>query len=49
MTEAVEIAYENTSKNKSCVLSPAAASYNMYKSFEERGDDFKENIIKLSK
>ena len=49
MTEAVEIAYENTDKNKSCVLSPAAASYNMYKSFEERGDDFKENIIKLSK
>ena len=49
MTEAVEIAYKNTSKNKSCVLSPAAASYNMYKNFEERGDDFKNNVINLSK
>ena len=49
MTEAVRISLIETEKNKSCVLSPGAASYNMYKNFEERGNDFKNNVINLSK
>lgn len=49
MDEAVQIAYKNTSRNKSCVLSPSAASYNTYKNFEERGKDYKNLIIKYSK
>lgn len=48
MQEAVELAYKYTSPSKSCLLSPAAASYGFYKNFEERGDDFKRlvNLLK---
>ena len=37
MEEAVAAAFECTAKGKTCLLSPAAASYNMYKNFEEKG------------
>ncbi|MCQ2570740.1 MAG: UDP-N-acetylmuramoyl-L-alanine--D-glutamate ligase [Candidatus Saccharibacteria bacterium] len=47
MHEAVEQAYKLTTPNKSCLLSPAAASYGFYKNFEERGDDFKKLVNKL--
>lgn len=40
MDEAAAFAFENTAKGKSCVLSPAAPSYNLYKNFEERGEAF---------
>ncbi len=45
LDEAVKIAKKVTSKGKTCVMSPAAASYNDFKNFEERGDVFK-NLIK---
>jgi len=32
---------ENTSKGKSCLLSPAASSYDQFKNFEERGQIYK--------
>ncbi len=48
MEEAVKEAYLNTSKGKACALSPAAASYNVYKNFEERGKDYKNCIKKMS-
>ena len=38
---AVKLAKKLTAKGKSCVMSPAAASYNDFKNFEERGDAFK--------
>ena len=41
MKDAVENAFLYTDKGEACVLSPAAASYNTYKNFEERGRDFK--------
>lgn len=41
---AVKLAKELTAKGKSCVLSPAAASYNDFKNFEERGDAFKKLV-----
>ena len=46
MEEAVDYAFKLTEKNKICLLSPAAASYNMYKNFEERGDHFKQLVSK---
>jgi UDP-N-acetylmuramoylalanine--D-glutamate ligase len=37
----VAFAYQHTQAGKSCLLSPAAASYNQFKNFEERGKLFK--------
>ena len=44
--EAVDLAKSITDKNKACLLSPAAASYDSFKNFEQRGDIFKELINK---
>ncbi len=41
MEEAVDLCFELCPKGSACILSPAAASYNHYKNFEERGDHFK--------
>ncbi|MFA6923793.1 MAG: UDP-N-acetylmuramoyl-L-alanine--D-glutamate ligase [Bacteroidales bacterium] len=40
MKEAVEISKAKTEKNTICLLSPAAASYGMFKNFEDRGEQF---------
>jgi UDP-N-acetylmuramoylalanine--D-glutamate ligase len=40
MDEAVQFAYANTQEGKSCLLSPAAPSYNLFTNFEERGKAF---------
>jgi UDP-N-acetylmuramoylalanine--D-glutamate ligase len=48
LEEAVKLAYEVTPKNTACVMSPAAASYDFYKNFMERGDHYKELIKKYS-
>lgn len=44
MPEAVQTAIEITPVGGMVLLSPAAPSYNMYKNFEERGQDFKNCI-----
>lgn len=49
LEKAVELATQITSKGKICLLSPAAASYGIFKNFEERGDKFKEYVIKYNK
>jgi UDP-N-acetylmuramoyl-L-alanine---L-glutamate ligase len=41
MEEACDIAFRLTAKGKICLLSPAAASYDSFKNFEERGRLFK--------
>ncbi len=41
MQEAFEFVWKHTAKGKICLLSPAAASYDSYKNFEERGNIFK--------
>lgn len=47
--EAVEIGVKQTQPDKICLLSPAAASYGMFKNFEERGKKFKELVKRYSK
>lgn len=49
MQEAVMTAYQLTAEGHSCLLSPAAASYNSYKNFEERGDDFCRLVTECAK
>ena len=40
LEEAVKLAKKLTRQGKSCVMSPAAASYGIFKNFEERGEVF---------
>lgn len=44
MEAAVAFAYKNTRRGKICLFSPAAASYNKYKNFEEKGNHFKQCV-----
>ena len=46
--QVVEIANDVTENGKICLLSPAAASYDMFRNFEERGNTFKKNVRDLS-
>jgi len=46
-SQVVAIANKVTEKGKICLLSPAAASYDMFKNFEERGNTFKKNVRNL--
>ncbi|MBU7002509.1 UDP-N-acetylmuramoyl-L-alanine--D-glutamate ligase [Pediococcus pentosaceus] len=40
VSESVEIAYQDSKEGDIILLSPAAASWDQYKTFEERGDEF---------
>ncbi len=44
LEDAVKQAKILTQKGKSCLMSPAAASYGFFKNFEDRGEKFKEYI-----
>ena len=44
MEDAVQIALDNTAPGKICVLSPASASFGLFKNYEERGNAFKKLI-----
>lgn len=48
MEEAVKVAFEVTSPGKICLLSPAASSFNMFKNYEDRGNQFKKYVEMLS-
>ncbi|MBR5901842.1 UDP-N-acetylmuramoyl-L-alanine--D-glutamate ligase [bacterium] len=48
MKDAVQKGYELMKEGGTVLLSPACASFDMYKSYEERGDDFAELSRKLS-
>ncbi len=45
MQAAVDAAFDVTPEGKVCLLSPAAASYNVYKNFDYKGKDFKEKVL----
>jgi UDP-N-acetylmuramoylalanine--D-glutamate ligase len=47
MQEAVEIAYQLAEKGDSVLLSPCCASFDLFKNFEDRGDQFKECVRRL--
>ncbi|MBI2017841.1 UDP-N-acetylmuramoyl-L-alanine--D-glutamate ligase [Candidatus Daviesbacteria bacterium] len=49
MEEAVKIAYENTSPGKICLMSPASASFNMFKDYEDRGNQFRSWVARLGR
>lgn len=48
MEQAVQMAANITQKGCSCLLSPAASSYNVYRNFEHKGDDFQRCIRALA-
>lgn len=48
MDDAVKTAYKCTKKDKTCLLSPAAASYGFYLNFEKRGEHFKSLVKEYS-
>lgn len=48
MEEAVKLAYKSTSPGKICLMSPASASFNMFKDYEDRGNQFKKYVIELT-
>jgi len=47
VTEAVDIAYHSSSEGDIILLSPASASWDQYKCFEDRGTEYKECVLKL--
>lgn len=49
MEEAVKMSYKVTKANKTCLLSPAAASYGFYLNFEKRGEHFKKLVQEYGK
>lgn len=46
MEDAIRICFENAKEGDVILLSPASASWGMYKNFELRGKDFKEKVRK---
>ena len=47
LAEAVKTAYKLSKPNDIVLLSPACASWDMYKNFEERGNEFKDLVNNL--
>lgn len=47
MEEAVKIAYENAKEGDCVLLSPACASFGMFKCYQQRGDIFKKAVMEL--
>lgn len=47
MQEAVQLAFESSQSGDSILLSPASASWDQYKNFEERGEDFIRSVCHL--
>ena len=49
MKEAVDISFDHASDGDVILLSPASASWDMYKNFELRGKDFKAKVLEYKK
>ena len=47
LEEAVKVCAENANEGEAVLLSPACASWGMFKNYEERGDKFKEYVKAL--
>lgn len=46
LREAIKIAYQETKRQKVCLLSPAGASFNLFSDYRERGNLFKKLVKK---
>jgi len=44
---AIKIAFENTKEGDTILFSPACASFDMFKNFEDRGDQFRALVLKF--
>jgi len=49
MKQAVMSCYKYTEKGKTCLLSPACASFSVFKDYQDRGQQFKKYIKQLAK
>ncbi len=49
LEEAVAAAFERTRPGRACLLSPAASSYHHWRSFEERGDEFRALVARYGR
>ena len=47
LEEAIDLCYQNAQSGEAVLLSPACASWGMFKNYEERGDKFKELVNKM--
>jgi UDP-N-acetylmuramoylalanine--D-glutamate ligase len=48
MKDAVRKSFEESEKGDAVLLAPACASFDMFKSFEERGKVFKQEVVEIS-
>lgn len=49
MKEAVALAYAHTQKGKICLLSPASSSFNLFRDYADRGEQYKAWVKELGK
>jgi len=49
MAEAVKLSFQHTPKGHICLLSPAASSFNLFRDYKHRGDEFKNWITRYGK
>ncbi|MDO8576960.1 MAG: UDP-N-acetylmuramoyl-L-alanine--D-glutamate ligase [Candidatus Daviesbacteria bacterium] len=47
MGKAIEVAFAQTEPGKICLLSPASTSFNLFRDYEDRGNQFKDWVRKL--
>ena len=47
MSEAVKVAYKIAERGDTVLLSPACASFDLFQNYEDRGNQFKEDIKTL--